>query len=151
MNAPSPKKSARRRSREVALQGLYQWLVSPDDTGLILSHAHEFDEYPECDKRHFNLLLQGCIQDCAALNSLIAQHIDRQIQALSPIEHAVLMIGTWELVHSPEIPYRVVINEAVELAKLYGATDGHKFVNGVLDRIAAETRSTEIQDRTTSA
>jgi N utilization substance protein B len=77
----------------------------------------------------------------------MAKHIDRKIEELSPVERAVLMIGSWELLRSLDIPYRVVINEAVELTKLYGATDGHKFVNGVLDRIAYEVRTTETQAR----
>ena len=147
MNAPKPPKSARRRSREVALKGLYQWLLSKDETGVILAQAHDFDEYPECDKRHFETLLQGCIDEWHELDRVMAKHIDRKIEELSPVEHAVLMIGSWELLRSLDIPYRVVINEAVELTKLYGATDGHKFVNGVLDRIAYEVRTTETQAR----
>lgn len=147
MNAPKPPKSARRRAREVALKGLYQWLVSKDETGVLLAQAHDFDEYPECDKRHFETLLEGCIEESTELNQAISKHIDRKIDELSPVEHAVLMIGSWELMRSLDIPYRVVINEAVELTKLYGATDGHKFVNGVLDRIAYEVRSTETQAR----
>ena len=148
---PNKNRPPRHRAREFALQGIYQWLLNQEDTGVIDAHIRNAHGFEKADAEHFDILLHGVIKNVEFLRSSIAPFIDRSIEELSPIEHAVLMIGTWELVHSPEIPYRVVINEAVELAKLYGATDGHKFVNGVLDRIAAETRSTEIQARTTSA
>ena len=151
MNAPfNLKKSARRRSRETALQCLYQWLISPTEVGLILAHAQEFDEFKKCDKRHFEKILQGCIQDQPQLDALISLHIDRKINELSPVEHATLLIGAWELKFGIDIPYKVIINEAVELAKLFGATDGHKYVNGVLDKMATQLRDIEIQSQRTS-
>jgi N utilization substance protein B len=79
-----------------------------------------------------------------ALEAAFGPHLDRGVEALSPIERAILVIGAWELAHRPEIPYRVAINEAVELGKSYGGIDGHKFVNGVLDRLAADLRAAEI-------
>ena len=141
---PAPK-SARRRSREFALQGLYQWLLGNADTASIDAHMREQEGFRQCDAAHFDALLHGCIAEAAALDAAIARHVDRKTTELSPIEHGVLMIGAYELAHCVEIPYRVAINEAVELAKSFGGTDGHKYVNGVLDKVAADLRPAEVQ------
>jgi N utilization substance protein B len=136
-------KSARRRSRELAMQGLYEWLLSGADIAGVETHIAEMDGFGKCDRAHFDLLLQGGIEQAAALDAVLARHVDRKTTLLSPVEHAILMIGVFELMHCIEIPYRVVINEAVELAKTFGGTDGHKYVNGVLDHCAAELRPDE--------
>ncbi len=136
--------SARRRSREVALQGLYQWLVSGEDGDVIEAHMREQDGFGECDVAHFDALLHGCIGEAALLDAVLARHVDRKTTELSPIEHGVLMIGAYELKHCIDIPYKVAINEAVELAKSFGGTDGHTYVNGVLDKAAAELRAVEV-------
>ena len=143
---PQPK-SARRRSREAALQGLYQWLVTGDDVATIDAHMRELDEFDKVDRAHFDALLNGCILEASALDAVLARHVDRKTTELSPIEHGVLMIGAYELKHCMDIPYRVVINEAVELAKSFGGTDGHKYVNGVLDRAAGDLRPVEVAAR----
>jgi transcription antitermination protein NusB len=140
-------KSARRRSRELALQGLYQWLVSGADAGEIDAHLREQDGWGQCDRAHYDALLHGCIAEAAALDAVLARHVDRKTTLLSPVEHAVLMIGAYELTHCLDIPYRVAINEAVELAKSFGGTDGHKYVNGVLDKSAADLRPVEVAAR----
>ena len=140
---PRPK-SARRRSRELALQGLYEWLISRADVGVVMAHMREQDEHGRCDSAHLDALLQGCISQVAELDGVIAPHLDRGVAQLSPVEHAVLLIGTYELRHCVEVPYRVAINEAVELAKSFGGTDGHKYVNGVLDKAAAALRPAEV-------
>ena len=140
-------KSSRRRSREFALQGLYEWLVTGSDPGLIDAHMREQDDFGRCDKAHFDMLLHGCIAEAAALDAVLARHVDRKTSQLSPIEHGVLLIGVYELTHCIDIPYRVAINEALELAKSFGGTDGHKYVNGVLDRSAADLRPLEVQAR----
>jgi len=149
MNAPVRKRSgakpSRRRSREIALQGLYEWLVSGTDPGLIDAHMREQEEYPLCDAVHFDALLHGCIRGAAELDAVLAAHVDRATAELSPVEHAILLIGAYELKHCLDVPYRVAINEAVELAKSFGGTDGHKYVNGVLDKVAAALRPTEVQ------
>jgi len=137
-------KSARRRAREFALQGLYQWLLNRADAGVIDAHVREQEGFDKCDREHFDLLLHGAIRDAAAIDAALAAHIDRRVELLSPIEHAALMLGTFELMRCIEIPYKVAINEAVELAKGFGGTDGHKYVNGVLDRVAAEVRRIEV-------
>lgn len=142
----NPPKSSRRRSREAALQGLYEWLVSGADAGVIDAHMREQEGFEKSDTAHFDSLLHGCIAEAADLDAVLSKHVDRKTTDLSPVEHAVLMIGTYELKHCIEIPYRVVINEAVELAKSFGGTDGHKYVNGVLDKTAAELRAVEVSE-----
>ena len=137
-------KSARRRARELALQGLYEWLLSRADAGAVDAHVREQEGFDKCDREHFELLLHGTIRDAEAIDAMLAAHIDRKVELLSPIEHAALMLGTFELMRCIEIPYKVAINEAVELAKSFGGTDGHKYVNGVLDKVAAEVRRIEV-------
>jgi len=137
-------KSPRRRSREVATQGLYEWLISGAEAAVVDAHMRELEGFDKCDSAHFDALLHGCIDGAAGLDEVLARHTDRPTRELSPVEHAVLMIGTYELQHCIDVPYRVAINEAVELAKSFGGTDGHKYVNGVLDKAAAELRPTEV-------
>lgn len=138
-------KSTRRRSRELALQGLYEWLLSGEQPEVIEAHVREQDGFARCDPEHFAALLHGCIAEAATIDAALARHVDRKTSQLSPIEHGVLMIGAYELTHCIDIPYRVVINEAVELAKSYGGTDGHKYVNGVIDKTAADLRPVEVE------
>jgi len=140
-----PTKSPRRRSREFALQGLYQWLLSGEEAGVIDAHMREQDGFDKADGAHFDALLHGCITEATALDTVLARHVDRRTTQLSPVEHSVLLIGAYELRHCLDVPYRVAINEAVELAKSFGGTDGHKYVNGVLDKAAADLRPTEVQ------
>ena len=144
---PAKPKSARRRSRELALQGLYEWLVSGTEAGVIDAHMREQDGFEKVDRAHFDALLHGCIAEAADLDAVLAKFVDRKTTELSPVEHAVLMIGAYELKHCIDIPYKVAINEAVELAKSFGGTDGHKYVNGVLDKTASDLRPVEVQAR----
>lgn len=137
-------KSARRRSREAALQGLYQWLLTGDELAVIDAHNREQDGFSKVDLKHYEALLAGCIHEAADLDAVLTKHVDRKTTELSPIEHAILLIGSFELKHCLDIPYKVAINEAVELAKSFGGTDGHKYVNGVLDRAAADLRPAEV-------
>ena len=140
-----PPKSARRRAREIALQGLYEWQLSKSPPDQIEAHMRELDGFDKCDFVHFDALLRGCIAQAADLDAVLSHHLDRLTTRLSPVEHAVLMIGAYELRHCLDVPYRVAINEAVELAKSFGGTDGHKYVNGVLDKTAAELRPLEVE------
>jgi N utilization substance protein B len=137
--------SARRKSREFALQGLYEWLIGGADAGVVDAHVREREGFELCDAAHFDMLLHGCIREHGELDAQLVAHLDRKIEQLSPIEHAVLLIGSYELLHCIDIPYKVAINEAVELAKSFGGTDGHKYVNGVLDKTAAALRSVEVE------
>lgn len=138
-------KSSRRRSRELALQGIYQWRLTSDDQEQIEKQILAEKGMGRCDVEFFSKLLRGVLTQHAELETVVATHLDRALDELSPVEFSVLMIGVYELTFHPEIPYRVVINEAVELAKTFGGTDGHKFVNGVLDKVAAQVRVVEVR------
>jgi N utilization substance protein B len=139
----SPPKSARRRAREIALQGLYRWLLAGGASQAAEADVRDMDGFERADRQHFDALLHGGVEQAAAIDAVLTRHVDRKTALLSPVEHAVLMIGVYELMFCLDVPYRVCINEAVELAKTFGGTDGHKFVNGVLDKCAAELRPDE--------
>jgi N utilization substance protein B len=141
---PSKNRTPRHRAREFALQGLYQWLLNNEDAGAIEAHIREAHGFDKADAEHFDALLYGAIKQVADLRAGLAPLIDRAITELSPVEHAALLIGAFELKNHIEIPYKVVINEAVELTKSFGGIDGHKYVNGVLDRFAAVVREVEV-------
>lgn len=143
----SIKKSARRRARELALQGLYGWFIASDsaDIGVIEANLRELEDYDMADHKLLEKILHGVIREHATLQTAIAPYLDRTINELSPVEYSVLMIAAFELQNSLDVPYRVVINEAVEMAKEFGGTDGFKFVNGVLDKLAIELRSVEVK------
>ncbi len=141
---PSKNRTPRHRAREFALQGLYQWLLNNEDATKVVNNirgAHGFDK---ADGEYFADLLRGTIKQSVELREVFTPLVDRGIGELSPIEHAVLLIGAYELKNHIEIPYRVVINEAVELTKSFGGIDGHKYVNGVLDKLAAQLRADEV-------
>jgi N utilization substance protein B len=147
--APSP----RRVARERVLRALYQWQIAGGDYAALRVQAEQAEpEEIEAGEGkvapHAGLLdelLQGVLTHATALDAALAPHLDRPVAELSPIEHAILLIAAYELSHSLNVPYKVCINEAVELAKRYGGTDGHKFVNGVLDKLARVTRRVEIE------
>jgi N utilization substance protein B len=141
----APKKSPRRRSRELALQGLYQWQLTRKDAVMIATELAEHEDFGKADVPYFRTLLNGAIDNAEALETRIAPFLDRAPDELSPIERGILLLGMYELTKELEVPYRVVINEAVELAKAYGGTDGHKYVNGVLDKLAAQSREIEVR------
>jgi N utilization substance protein B len=142
-------KSPRRRSRELALQGLYDFLISGEQAEAIALNMRAQDDFDGCDEGHFDALLCGCIAEAATIDEVLVRHVDRKTSLLSPVEHGVLMIGVYELTHCLDIPYRVVINEAVELAKVFGGTDGHKYVNGVIDKAAQDLRPDEVATQRT--
>jgi N utilization substance protein B len=136
-------KSARRRSREYAVQGLYQWQLNATDPTLIADDLKRTKGFEQADEKHFRELLYGAIEQVAVLRADLQPFLDRPVQELSPVEHAILLVGAYELRSHVEVPYRVVINECVELAKTFGGTDGFKYVNGVLDKLALTLRETE--------
>ena len=140
-------KSARHKARELALQGLYQWLLAEEHADQIRAHLAEFKGFDKADREYLDVLLDGVIADGAELDAAFAPLLDRKVEELSPVERSVLLIGAYELAHVPDVPYKVVINEAVELAKSYGGSDGHKYVNGVLDKLAAKLRPAEVKAR----
>jgi len=137
-------RGARRRARELALQGLYQWLVGGQDVRAILTHLAEREEYAAAEQEYVDVLVRGIVEHATALHEALAPFLDRPVRELSPVEHAILLIGAFELFHRPEVPRRVVINEAIEIAKAFGGTDGYRYVNGVLDRLATRARAAEL-------
>ena len=140
-------RKSRRKAREFALKALYEWKLSGNDTASIATHLRDAEGFAAIDDKYFLILLNGATQEVAALEAALTPYLDRKLAALSPIESAVLLIGAYEAIHCLDVPYRVVINEAVELAKSYGGTDGHKYVNGVLDKLLPNVRPTEVRAR----
>jgi N utilization substance protein B len=138
-------KNSRHLARELAVQGLYEWLVSGNEARAIEHRLAEVKSFEKADRPLLEALLNGVIHEAHDLEARLTPLLDRKASALSPVERAVLLLGAYELLHRIETPYRVVINEAVELAKSYGGTDGHKYVNGVLDRLAAVLRAVEVK------
>lgn len=138
-------KSSRSRAREFALQALYQHLVGGNDATSIDLFTRDLSGFHKADSAHYDALLHGCIENAAALDALIAPKLDRKLNEVSPIEHAVMWIGVYEFLHCLDVPWRVVINECIELAKEFGGTDGHKYVNGVLGGLAPQLRTAEVE------
>lgn len=138
-------KNNRSRAREFALQGLYQSLVGGNSVSDIDPFTRDLAGFNKADAVHFDALLHGCVEHAMALDALITPLLDRPMAEISPIEHAAMWIGTYEMQHCPDVPWRVVINECVELAKEFGGTDGHKYVNGVLNGLAPTLRALEVE------
>jgi N utilization substance protein B len=134
-------KTARRRAREIALQALYAWLLGG---GEVLEQARALEGWDRCDVQLAENLIGGVIAGKSELEARITPFLDRSLASLSPVERAILLIGTYELAARPETPFKVVLNEAIELGKSFGGTDGHKFVNGVLEKLAVELRPGEL-------
>jgi N utilization substance protein B len=134
---------ARTVSRKLALQALYRWQLNECPWQDLVTEFHDAQDMERADGEYFRALVEGVWQARADLETRLASFADRETRFLDPIEHAILLIGLYELSARPDVPYRVAINEAVGLAKRFGATDGHKFVNAVLDRAARELRSAE--------
>ena len=137
-------KTSRHRSRELALQALYAWQLGGGDA---LEQLRALDEDAHADKALAEALVRGVLERAAELQALIAPCLDREFSRLSPVERAILYIGAFELQAHPETPFKVVLNEAVELGKSYGGTGGHKFVNGVLEKLAGGLRPDEVGRR----
>jgi N utilization substance protein B len=142
---PAARTNARRRARELVLQGLYERQLAHADDQVVAASIETSREFADADRDYFRELWRGVTRRYDELLATVAPDVTRNVDTLAPIERALLVIGAWELAQRLEIPYRVVINEAVELAKRYGGTDGHKFVNAVLDRVAARLRADEIR------
>ena len=137
-------KSARTRAREFALQALYQHLVGRNEADSIDAFTRDLAGFHKADSAHYDALLHGCIAEAKTLDAGITPLLDRPMAEISPIEHAVLWIGAYEFTHCLDVPWRVVINECIELAKAFGGTDGHKYINGVLNKMAPTLRAAEV-------
>lgn len=146
MAIPTNSKSARRRSRELVVQGMYQWIVT-GESGIdsVDQFIRETPDFHKCDDLYYKQLFSGVIKQIANLRAAITPCIDRPLVELSPVEHGVLLVATYELINEKSVPYKVVINEAVEITKSFGGTDGFKYVNGVLDKLATQLRELEAQ------
>ena len=143
-------RAARTRARGFALQALYQVMVGGNPADEVDIFTRDLSGFNKADAVHFDALLHGCAEQAATLDALILPMLDRKLTELSPIEHAVLWIGAYELQHCIDIPWRVVLNECIDLAKEFGGTDGHKYVNAVLNQLAPQLRATEVEaDRKT--
>jgi N utilization substance protein B len=138
-------RSPRRRARELALQGLYQWKIGGNDEAAIEAHLADSAGFDKADRQFFVGLLHGVVAQHALLREQLQTHLDRPFTELSPVEASVLLAAAYELANYPQTPYRVIINEAIELAKGFGGTDGYKYVNGVLDKLAAKLRPAEVE------
>ena len=138
-------KSARSRAREFALQALYQVLVGRNEPAAVDAFTRDLVGFHKADSAHYDALLHGCAEQAAELDALIEPLLDRKLAEISPIEHAVMWMGAYELKHCADVPWRVALNECIELAKQFGGTDGHKYVNGVLNGLAPKLRSHEVE------
>jgi N utilization substance protein B len=141
----SAAKSARSRAREFALQGLYQHLVGGGDAALIDAFTRELQGFAKADAVHYDALLHGCIDLRGDLDALIVPLLDRELGHISPIERGCMWIGAYEFLKCPDVPWRVALNECIELAKDFGGTDGHKYVNAVLNGLAPRLRPHEVE------
>ena len=137
-------KSTRSRAREFALQALYQHIVGRNDVEAIDRFTRDLTGFHKADSAHYDALLNGCVNTEADLDALIGPQLDRKLDEISPIEHAVMWIGVYEFMHCMDVPWRVVLNECIELAKEFGGTDGHKYVNAVLGGLAPKLRAAEV-------
>lgn len=137
--------NGKRRARKLALQALYQWLMSGADLIEIEMQFRVINNMDKVDSEYFNKLLYGIPEHVTALEASITPFLDREIAGLNPIELTVLRIGSFELIHCPEIPYKVVLDESISLAKEFGSQDGHRYVNGVLNNLAQQVRLVEIR------
>jgi len=137
--------SGRSRARVFAVQAIYQLLVGQQSVSSIQSYTSELSGFHKADGDYFAQLFQAAHDLASELDACFGAHLDRPMDQISPIEHAVLRLGTYELLHSLDVPWRVVINESIELAKAFGGTDGHKYINGVLNGLAPKLRATEVQ------
>lgn len=145
-------KSPRSRAREFALQALYQYLLSGNSASSIDAFTRDLTGFHKADTAHYDALLHGCIEHADELNTLVTPHLDRTMAEISPIEHACMWIGVYEFQHCLDVPWRVVINESIELAKEFGGTDGFKYVNAVLNALAPQLRAAEVAtDRNSAA
>lgn len=137
--------AARRKARRFAVQAIYQWQLAGANLAAIEAEFRTDNDMSKVDLEYFHDILHGVPREKADLDKKIEPLLDRRLDELTPVELAILRLGAYEMVHRIDVPYKVVINESVELAKTFGATDGHKYVNGILDKLAQRDRMVEIR------
>lgn len=142
--AKAPVRSGRARAREFAIQALYQHLVGKNEASEIDTFTRDLQGFSKADAAHYDALFYGCVEQADALDQKIVPHLDRPLAEISPVERAVMWLGAYELEHCLDVPWRVVLNEYIEQAKAFGGTDGHKYVNGVLNKLAPQLRAAEV-------
>lgn len=144
-SAPTGKLAARRQARTLGMQALYQWAMAGQSLNEIEAQFHVDNDFSKVDGAYFREILYGVATNRDEIDGQFEPLLDRPLSDLDPVELAILRLSTWELLKRLDVPYRVVINEGIELAKVFGATDGHKFVNGVLDKLAPRLRAAEVK------
>src|SRR3990167_6423146 len=140
------KKAIRRkqRARQYALQALYQWFMSQQDLNEIEAQFFAIHNMEKVDQAYFHQLLHHIPQHCAVIEDLFTPYLDRELNTLNPVELTVLRMGTYELLYCNDLPYRIILDEAISLTKAFGSQDGHRYVNGVLNNVARQIRQIEI-------
>ncbi len=131
-------------ARRVTMQAVYQWLVNETSAERLLKEFHDENSLGRADVAYFKELLHGTLREADTLTDTFSEYLDRDLEQLDPVERAVLMVGSYELMFCPDVPWKVVVNEAVNLAKLFGGEDSHKYINGVLDKVARTVRAVEV-------
>ncbi len=140
-----PKPSARRKARQLALQALYQWQMTKDPVNSIEAQFRSDNDLSKVDDGYFSAILHGVPRQLSHLDEAMTPLLDRALERLDPVELAALRIGCYELINHRDVPYRVVINEAIELVKKFGAQDSHRYINGILDKLALRLRADEVR------
>ena len=143
--------AARRKARSFALQAIYQWHMAGANLAKIEAEFRADNDMSKVDLEYFHEILHGVPRELSALDNIISPLLDRNTEEMTPVELSILRLATYEMIHRIDVPYKVVINEAVELAKTFGATDGHKYVNGVVDKIAQQVRTVEVRQPNANA
>jgi N utilization substance protein B len=143
--------AARRKARSFAMQAIYQWHMAGADLAKIEAEFRADNDMSKVDLEYFHDILHGVPRELSGLDAIIAPLLDRNTDEMTPVELSILRLATFEMIHRIDVPYKVVINEAVELAKSFGATDGHKYVNGVVDKIAQQVRTVEVKQPNANA
>lgn len=144
MTGQKPNPAHRRKARKLAMQALYQWHIAETPVTQIEAEFLTDNDMSKVDQEYFSEVLRGVPREKSELDSYIEKHTDRPVKDMTPVELAILRMGTFEFIHRIDVPYKVIINEGVELSKSFGANEAHKFVNGVLDKLAQELRMVEI-------
>ena len=147
MSQPNALAAQRRKARHFGLQALYQWTLSGASATEIEAEFRVDNDFQHTDGEYFSAVLKGVVGDVEALEALFEPSLDRRLDELDPIERNLLRLGTFELRDRIDVPYKVVINEAVSLAKKFGATESHRYINGVLDKVAKELRTAEFAQK----
>ncbi|MFC5697716.1 transcription antitermination factor NusB [Pseudomonas sp. GCM10022186] len=143
--APKGKIAARRQARTLAMQALYSWHIAGQPLNEIEAQFRVDNDFSAVDGAYFHEILHGVPRLKTEIDEAFLPCLDRALEEVDPVELAILRLSTYELMNRVDVPYRVVINEGIELAKVFGATDGHKFVNGVLDKLAPRLRAAEVR------